>query len=146
MSQKTLRDDEESKRKVTKKWNENSTAHALRYMYEYKLHILLGPVANDTIISNLQEVINKNGLKLSHLMSMISRFILGSPDTKKFNFSTACQIHRDSSLNLEWIQYNNIVSSRNQRDAGSFGARPFQADELLRTYTHGIHLYREDIF
>lgn len=53
--QKTLRDNEESSSTeiLPANWNENSTAYALRYVYEHKVYILLGTVANDTIILNL---------------------------------------------------------------------------------------------
>lgn len=53
--EKTLRDNEESSSTeiLPANWNENSTAYALRYVYEHKVYILLGTVANDTIILNL---------------------------------------------------------------------------------------------
>lgn len=53
--QKTLRDNEtnNSTEKLPKNWNENSAAYALRYVHENKVYILLGTVANDTIILNL---------------------------------------------------------------------------------------------
>lgn len=53
--QKTLRDNEEdnSTEILPANWNENSTAYALRYVHDHKVYILLGTVANDTIILNL---------------------------------------------------------------------------------------------
>lgn len=53
--QKTLRDNEASNSSelLPDNWNENTTAYALRYVHEHKVYILLGTVANDTIILNL---------------------------------------------------------------------------------------------
>lgn len=55
VAQKTLRDNEVSNSTeiLPENWNENSTAYALRYVHEQKVYILLGTVANDTIILNL---------------------------------------------------------------------------------------------
>lgn len=55
VTQKTLRDNEatNSTETLPENWNENSTAYALRYVHDQKVYILLGTVANDTIILNL---------------------------------------------------------------------------------------------
>ncbi|XP_055325227.1 proteasome inhibitor PI31 subunit-like [Sitodiplosis mosellana] len=63
--EKTLRDNEASNSTeiLPENWNENSTAYALRYVHEQKVYILLGTVANDTIILNL---LNGEPLKVTN--------------------------------------------------------------------------------
>ncbi|XP_031633318.1 proteasome inhibitor PI31 subunit-like [Contarinia nasturtii] len=63
--EKTLRDNEEdnSTETLPDNWNENSTAYSIRYVHDHKVYILLGTVANDTIILNL---LNGEPLKVTN--------------------------------------------------------------------------------
>lgn len=81
--QKTLRDNEtnNSTEKLPQNWNENSAAYALRYVHENKVYILLGTVANDTIILNL-----------------LVRIIAGKIDRKK-------ETEREKSNNITECQF-----------------------------------------
>lgn len=52
-SQRTLGENEPSSELLPDGWNENGSSYALRYICNGKLYILLGNVANDTLIVNI---------------------------------------------------------------------------------------------